>query len=57
MLTEDSGTVLRREREVPLRKEPKKPATSRSASSSSGKGERKAKAAVAELPEELQPGV
>lgn len=55
VLTEDSGTVLRREREVPLRKEPKKPATSRSASSSSGKGERKAKAAVAELPEELQP--
>ncbi|MFG2790492.1 DNA helicase RecQ [Streptomyces sp. NPDC048419] len=53
VLTEDSGSVLRREREVPLRKEPKKPATSRS--SSSGKGERKAKAAAAELPEELQP--
>ncbi|MFI6565354.1 DNA helicase RecQ [Streptomyces sp. NPDC050534] len=53
VLTDDSGSVLRREREVPLRKEPKKPATSRSASS--GKGERKAKAAAAELPEELQP--
>ncbi|WP_406443154.1 DNA helicase RecQ [Streptomyces sp. NBC_01613] len=54
VLTEASGSVLRREREVPLRKEPKKPATSRS-SSSSGRGERKAKAAAAELPEELQP--
>ncbi|MGY6024929.1 DNA helicase RecQ [Streptomyces spinosirectus] len=53
VLTDDSGSVLRREREVPLRKEPKKPAASRS--SSSGKGERKAKAAAAELPEELQP--
>ncbi|MFE7172492.1 DNA helicase RecQ [Streptomyces sp. NPDC057616] len=52
VLTDDSGTVLRREREVPLRKEPKKPATARS---SSGRGERKAKAAAAELPEELQP--
>ncbi|GAA3813356.1 DNA helicase RecQ [Streptomyces coacervatus] len=55
VLTEASGSVLRREREVPLRKEPKKPATSRSASGSSGKGERKAKAAATELPEELQP--
>ncbi|WP_345016363.1 DNA helicase RecQ [Streptomyces shaanxiensis] len=59
VLTEASGTVLRREREVPLRKEPKKPATSRSASGSgsggSGRGERKAKAAVAELPQELVP--
>ncbi|MFE0249482.1 DNA helicase RecQ [Streptomyces sp. NPDC059010] len=57
VLTEDSGTVLRREREVPLRKEPKKPATSRSASGSagSGRGERKAKAAAAELPEALVP--
>ena len=54
VLTEASGSVLRREREVPLRKEPKKPVTSRSASSS-GKGERKAKAAAAELPEQLQP--
>ncbi|MFD8721937.1 DNA helicase RecQ [Streptomyces sp. NPDC059629] len=60
VLTEASGTVLRREREVPLRKEPKKPAVSRSASSgtsgtsgSSGKG--KSKAAVAELPENLLP--
>nr|WP_316773967.1 DNA helicase RecQ [Streptomyces sasae] len=57
VLTEASGTVLRREREVPLRKEPKKPAVSRSASSgtsgSSGKG--KPKAAVAELPENLLP--
>jgi ATP-dependent DNA helicase RecQ len=57
VLTEASGSVLRREREVPLRKEPKKPATSRSGSGStgSGRGERKAKAAVAELPEALVP--
>ncbi|MER5941695.1 DNA helicase RecQ [Streptomyces sp. NPDC001928] len=54
VLTEASGSVLRREREVPLRKEPKKPETSRSGSGS-GRGERKAKAAVAELPEELAP--
>ncbi|MFE5188664.1 DNA helicase RecQ [Streptomyces sp. NPDC056628] len=54
VLTEDSGSVLRREREVPLRKEPKRPATARSASGS-GRGERKAKAAVAELPQELVP--
>ncbi|MFJ5776580.1 DNA helicase RecQ [Streptomyces sp. NPDC093094] len=54
-LTEASGSVLRREREVPLRKEPKKPAGARSGSSSSGRGERKSKAAVAELPEELLP--
>ncbi|MEU3980147.1 DNA helicase RecQ [Streptomyces sp. NPDC026672] len=53
VLTEDSGTVLRRERDVPLRKEPKKPAAARG-SSSSGKGG-KAKAAVAELPAELLP--
>lgn len=53
VLTEASGTVLRREREVPLRKEPKKPVTSRSGASGSGKG--KAKAAAAELPEELLP--
>ncbi|MFC8514368.1 DNA helicase RecQ [Streptomyces sp. NPDC057257] len=56
VLTEASGSVLRREREVPLRKEPKKPATSRAASGSgSTRGERKAKAAAAELPEALQP--
>ncbi|MER7570326.1 DNA helicase RecQ [Streptomyces sp. NPDC126514] len=53
VLTEDSGAVLRREREVPLRKEPKKPVTARSAPA--GKGERKAKAAVVELPERLVP--
>ncbi|MGW0284185.1 DNA helicase RecQ [Streptomyces sp. NPDC003236] len=52
VLTEASGSVLRRERDVPLRKEPKKPATSRSGSS---RGERKAKAAAAELPGELVP--
>ena len=59
VLTEASGTVLRREREVPLRKEPPKPVASRSSSSSSGSGrsERKAKAAAAaaELPPELLP--
>ncbi len=56
VLTEASGSVLRREREVPLRKEPKKPVTSKSGSSSaSGRGERKPKAAAVELPEELLP--
>ncbi|MFF9484867.1 DNA helicase RecQ [Streptomyces sp. NPDC014676] len=55
VLTEASGAVLRREREVPLRKEPKKPVTSRSGGSGSGRGERKAKAAAAELPPELVP--
>ncbi|MFE3164345.1 DNA helicase RecQ [Streptomyces sp. NPDC059224] len=58
VLTEASGTVLRREREVPLRKEPKKPVVPRSSGTSgsagsSGKG--RAKAAVAELSEELLP--
>ncbi|MEU4926912.1 DNA helicase RecQ [Streptomyces yokosukanensis] len=52
-LTEASGTVLRREREVPLRKEPKKPAAARTRSGGSGGG--KAKAAAAELPDELLP--
>ncbi|MGW1216301.1 DNA helicase RecQ [Streptomyces sp. NPDC002499] len=55
VLTEASGTVLRREREVPLRKEPKKPAGAKSGSSSGSRGDRKAKAAAAELPEALQP--
>ncbi|MEU4983439.1 DNA helicase RecQ [Streptomyces sp. NPDC021969] len=53
VLTETSGEVLRREREVPLRKEPKKPAAAKSAGG--GRGERKAKAAAAELPQELAP--
>ncbi|MER5397805.1 DNA helicase RecQ [Streptomyces sp. NPDC002599] len=52
VLTDASGTVLRRERDVLLRKEAPKPVTSRS---SAPKGERKAKAAVAELPAELVP--
>ncbi|MGK9460555.1 DNA helicase RecQ [Streptomyces sp. G6] len=52
VLTEASGEVLRREREVPLRKEPKKPAAARA--SGGGRGDRKAKAA-AELPPELVP--
>ncbi len=55
VLTEASGSVLRREREVPLRKEPKQSAASRASGSGSGRGERKAKAAVAELPQELVP--
>ncbi|MFI6038730.1 DNA helicase RecQ [Streptomyces sp. NPDC051315] len=55
VLTEASGAVLRREREVPLRKEPKKPAAAKSGSSSSGRGDRKARTAAAELPEELLP--
>ncbi|CAM5349085.1 DNA helicase OS=Streptomyces fumanus OX=67302 GN=GCM10018772_61080 PE=3 SV=1 [Streptomyces fumanus] len=56
VLTDDSAAVLRREREVPLRKEPKKPAAARaSGGSGSSRGERKAKAAAAELPAELLP--
>ncbi|MGW8696075.1 DNA helicase RecQ [Streptomyces eurythermus] len=57
VLTEASGAVLRREREVPLRKEPKKPAASRSRSAggSGAAGAGKAKAAAAELPEALLP--
>ncbi|WP_327320844.1 DNA helicase RecQ [Streptomyces sp. NBC_01235] len=54
VLTEASGAVLRRERDVPLRKEPKKPATAK-ASGSSSSGRNKPKAAAAELPEELLP--
>ncbi|KMS80505.1 ATP-dependent DNA helicase RecQ [Streptomyces leeuwenhoekii] len=55
VLTEASGAVLRREREVPLRKEPKKPAASRTAASGSERGERRPRAAAAELPEALLP--
>ncbi|WP_108954868.1 DNA helicase RecQ [Streptomyces fragilis] len=49
VLTAGSAAVLRGERQVPMRKEPKK--------APSARGERKAKAAAAaaELPEELQP--
>ncbi|CAM5250029.1 DNA helicase OS=Streptomyces alboniger OX=132473 GN=recQ PE=3 SV=1 [Streptomyces alboniger] len=52
VLTEESGTVLGREREVRLRKEPKRAPAARAS-----KGERKAKsaAAVAELPQEAVP--
>ncbi|MFH8651007.1 DNA helicase RecQ, partial [Streptomyces tendae] len=52
VLTETSGSVLGREREVRLRKEPKRAPAARAA-----KGERKAKsaAAVAELPQEAVP--
>ncbi|WP_374215658.1 DNA helicase RecQ [Streptomyces drozdowiczii] len=54
VLTEASGAVLGREREVQLRKEPKKPTASRS--SSSARGERKPKAAAAaDLPETAVP--
>ncbi|MFD9906421.1 DNA helicase RecQ [Streptomyces sp. NPDC059063] len=54
VLTDDSGSVLNRQRDVPLRKEPKKPAGS---ARSAPRGERKARAAaaVAELPEEAAP--
>ncbi|MGW3206520.1 DNA helicase RecQ [Streptomyces sp. NPDC001135] len=55
VLTEASGSVLRREREVPLRKEPKKQAASRSRSAGASGGDRKAKAAAAELPDDLLP--
>ncbi|MEU8585634.1 DNA helicase RecQ [Streptomyces sp. NPDC048664] len=51
VLTEASGSVLRREREVPLRKEAPRPAAARSATP---KGERASKAAV-ELAPELLP--
>ncbi|MDQ0992396.1 DNA helicase RecQ [Streptomyces sp. V3I7] len=54
-LTEASGAVLRREREVPLRKEPKRPSTAGAASTASGRGKRRSKSAAAELPEELLP--
>ncbi|MFJ7152058.1 DNA helicase RecQ [Streptomyces sp. NPDC100445] len=54
-LTEASGAVLRREREVPLRKEPKKPTAVRSRSGGASGGERKARAAAVELPGELLP--
>ncbi|MFG2816379.1 DNA helicase RecQ [Streptomyces sp. NPDC048410] len=51
VITEASGEVLRREREVPLRKEPKRPTVARS----SGREPRKGKSAAAELPAELVP--
>jgi ATP-dependent DNA helicase RecQ len=48
--------VLRREREVPLRKEPKREPASRSGSGgSSGSGRKGRSAAAAELPEHLLP--
>lgn len=52
VLTEESGTVLGREREVLLRKEAKQATSSRSSAS---KGERKGKAAAADLPEAAVP--
>ncbi|WP_236570276.1 DNA helicase RecQ [Streptomyces mexicanus] len=57
VLTDASASVLRSERTVPLRKEPKRPAASRpgSASSSSASGRSKGRTAAAELPEELLP--
>ncbi|MGV9939942.1 DNA helicase RecQ [Streptomyces sp. NPDC003401] len=55
VLTDSSGEVLRREREVPLRKEPEKPVSAKAAGSASGKGRGKAKAAAVELPEALLP--
>ncbi|MEU5327769.1 DNA helicase RecQ [Streptomyces parvus] len=55
VLTDESATVLGRERDVLLRKEPKKP-TSRSSSSSSGGGRgAKGKAPAADLPESAVP--
>ncbi|MFJ6610489.1 DNA helicase RecQ [Streptomyces sp. NPDC091289] len=54
VLTEESATVLGRERDVLLRKEPKKP-TSRSSSSAGGAKGAKGKAAVADLPESAVP--
>ncbi|MFJ3337409.1 DNA helicase RecQ [Streptomyces sp. NPDC086766] len=52
VLTDASASVLRRERDVPLRKEPKKPTASRG---SALRSDRKPKAAAAELPEALLP--
>ncbi|MFF9125822.1 DNA helicase RecQ [Streptomyces sp. NPDC014889] len=52
VLTDTSASVLRGEREVPLRKEPKKPAAARA---SGTRDDRKARTAAAELPEELLP--
>ncbi len=54
VLTDESATVLGREREVLLRKEPKKP-TSRSSSSAGGGRGAKGKAAAADLPESAVP--
>jgi len=54
-LTEASGAVLRREREVPLRKEPKKPTVAKTSGSSSSSGRGKSKPAAVELPEALLP--
>ncbi|MER7700023.1 DNA helicase RecQ [Streptomyces sp. NPDC096095] len=51
VLTEESATVLGRERDVLLRKEPKKPTTRSSPSSGGAKG----KAAAADLPESAVP--
>ncbi|MFF8499981.1 DNA helicase RecQ [Streptomyces anulatus] len=54
VLTDESATVLGRERDVLLRKEPKKP-TSRSSSSAGGGRGAKGRAAVADLPESAVP--
>ncbi|MFI2643312.1 DNA helicase RecQ [Streptomyces sp. NPDC018610] len=54
-LTDTSASVLRREREVPLRKEPKRQAAAKSGASSGSGRAKGGKAAAAELPEELQP--
>ncbi|MEI7030627.1 DNA helicase RecQ [Streptomyces pratensis] len=51
VLTEDSASVLGRERDVLLRKEPRKPASRSSSSARGGK----AKAAAADLPESAVP--
>lgn len=55
VLTEESASVLGREREVLLRKEPKKVAPARSSSSSSSKSGKGKAAAVADLPESAVP--
>ncbi|WP_260604056.1 MULTISPECIES: DNA helicase RecQ [unclassified Streptomyces] len=56
VLTEASASVLRGERTVPLRKDPKRHAASRAGSSaSSAPGRSRPRAAAAELPEELMP--
>ncbi|MFJ7411754.1 DNA helicase RecQ [Streptomyces sp. NPDC098077] len=54
VLTDESATVLGRERDVLLRKEPKKPTTRSSSSAGGGRGA-KGKAAAADLPESAVP--
>ncbi|MFD5201244.1 DNA helicase RecQ [Streptomyces sp. NPDC058375] len=55
VLTDDSATVLGREREVLLRKEPKKPTSRSSSSAGGGRGAKGKAAAAADLPASAVP--